>query len=119
MGRPPPWARRAADVLLAVVAASVPLSTTGMQAGVGGPGALTALGAVAGWGVARRTPLDGALAIFFGTLAVSTLASGHPLEATEWGGLWVVLAYFVFYWWIVDRAHAARIVRWVVLGAAV
>jgi O-antigen ligase len=119
MGGPPPWARRTADVLLALVAASVPLSTTGMEAGVLALGALTAVGAVAGWGVVRRTPLDGALAIFFATLALSTLASGHPLEAVGWDGLWVVLAYFVVYWWLADRSHAVRVVRWLVLGGAV
>jgi putative inorganic carbon (HCO3(-)) transporter len=115
----PPAARRAADALLVATAVAIPLSTSGMQAAVGGLVALSALGAVAGWGVVRRTPLDGVLALFYATLALSTLASGHVLEAGGWARLWVVAAYFATFWWIRDRAHAARLVGVLVAAAAV
>ncbi len=114
----PSWARRLADGLLVLVAASVPLSTTGMEAGVLVLGGLSLASVAAGWNVVRRTPLDGVLALFYGTLALSTLASGHPLEAVGWARLWVVLTYFVVVWWVRDGAHAARLTR-VVVGAAV
>src|SRR5438552_6021092 len=99
---PPPLARRAADVLLVVTAASVPLSTTGEEAGLIALAALTLVAVLARWAVVRRTPLDGVLAILGATLAASTLASGHPLQATGWLGRWVVLAYFVVFWWLRD-----------------
>ncbi len=115
----PPAARRAADLLLALMIASVPLSTTGMEAGMAALGLLAAVGAVRGWGIARRTPLDGVLAVFFATLAVSTLASGEPLDAIGWVHLWVVLAYFVVVWWVRDLGHAARLSRLLVIAGAV
>jgi putative inorganic carbon (hco3(-)) transporter len=116
---PPAWARRTADVLLGLTAAGLTLSTSGMQLGAGGLAALSALGWVRGWGVVRRTPLDGPLALFFGALLLSTLASGAPLEAAGWARPWVVIAYFGVYWWVRDRAHAVRVVRIAVGAAAV
>jgi O-antigen ligase len=71
------------------------------------------------WGIVRRTPLDGVLALFYGTLALSTLLSGHPLEASGWLRLWVVLAYFSVFWWLRDRGHAVRVTRLLVLAGAV
>ena len=115
---PPPAARRAADALLAFTAASVPLSTTGMEAGMTALAALSAAALAGGWGVVRRTPLDGVLGLFAGVLALSTLVSGHPLEADGWARLWVALAYFVVFWWLRDRAHAVRLARVVVIAGA-
>ena len=114
---PPAAVRRAADWLLVLTAASLPLSTTGMQLGAGLLFALALVGVPLGWGVARRTPLDGALAIFFGTLAVSTLASLRPLEAVGWQRPWVVIGYFAVFWWLRDGRQAVRVVQ-VVVGAA-
>jgi hypothetical protein len=114
----PAGARRLADVLLAFTAASISLSTTGMQVGILALGALSLVSLVRGWRVVRGTPLDGVLGLFFGILALSTLASGHPLEATGWSRAWVVLAYFVVFWWLRDRAHAVRFVRVLVAVAA-
>jgi len=111
--------RRAADAALVFTAVSIPLSTTGMQVGVVGLIALALLGGRAGWSVVRPTPLDGALAIFFGALALSTVASGHPLQATGWQRPWVVVTYFGVFWWLRDRAHAARFARVVVVAGAV
>ena len=119
MPGPPPVARRAADVLLALTAASIPLSTTGMEFGVLALGALTVAATVRGWGIVRRTPLDAVLALFYGTLALSTLASGHPLEASGWARLWNLLAYFAVFWWLRDGAHALRLTRVLVLAGAV
>ncbi len=119
MAAAPPPVRRAADALLVYTALCVPLSTTGMQLGIGALGALALVGAVAGWGVIRRSPLDGVIAIFFGTLALSTLVSLRPLEASGWARPWVVIGYFAVYWWLRDRAHAARFARIVVAAAAV
>ena len=116
---PPPGVRRAADALLVVTAIGIPLSTTGMEAGIIGLGALAALAAVRGWGVVRRTPLDPVLAVFYATLVVSTLASGHPLHAIGWLKAWVVLAYFAVFWWLRDVGHAARLARLVVLAGLV
>jgi O-antigen ligase len=118
-GAPPPAARRAADALLGFTAASIPLSTTGMELGVGGLAALSVVAAVKRWGVVRRTPLDGALACFYGGLALSTLASGHPLQATGWLRLWNVLTFFVVFWWLRDGAHATRVARLIVVAGAV
>lgn len=84
-----------------------------------GLGVLSIVAVVAGWGVVRRTPLDLVLAIFYATLLLSTLASGHPLEAVAWGPSWVVLAYFVVVWWTRDGAHVVRLVRLVVLAGAI
>jgi len=116
---PPPLVRRAADVLLVVTAASVPLSTTGEEAGLIALAALTLVAVLARWAVVRRTPLDGVLAILGATLAASTLASGHPLQATGWLGRWVVLAYFVVFWWLRDTHQAVRLVRVMVAAGAV
>jgi O-antigen ligase len=116
---PPRAVRRAADVLLAATIASVPLSTTGMEAGVVLLGVLALVSSARGWGVVRRTPLDGALVVFYGALALSTLASGRPLEATGWAKAWVVLAYFAVFWWTRDGAHAGRLARLLVLAGAV
>jgi O-antigen ligase len=116
---PPAAARRAARVLLGVTAASIPLSTTGMEAGVLGLLVLTAVALLARWQVVRRTPLDLVLGLFYGTLVLSTLASGHPREATGWASLWIGVTYFLTNWWIEDEAHAARLVRWLVLAATV
>src|SRR5947208_3467639 len=115
-GSPPLAARRAADALLAFTGAAIPLSTTGMEAGVLGLAALSVAALAGGWGVVRPTPLDGVLALFAGVLALSTLASGHPLQASGWARLWIVLAYFVVFWWLRDRAHAVRLAR-VIVGA--
>jgi len=109
-------ARRLADALLLLLAASVPLSTTGMEGAVLALGGLTLLGAVGGRAPVRATPLDGVLGLFYGALALSTLASGHPLEAAGWARLWVVLTYFVVFWWLRDRSQAIRLVR-VLVGA--
>ena len=115
-GSPPLAARRAADALLAFTGVAIPLSTTGMEAGVLGLAALSVAALAGGWGVVRPTPLDGVLALFGGVLALSTLASGHPLQASGWARLWIVLAYFVVFWWLRDRAHAVRLAR-VIAGA--
>src|SRR5206468_2014423 len=82
-------------------------------------GVLAAVGAAAGWRVVRPTPLDGVLAVFYGTLLLSTVASLRPLEATGWPRLWVVLAYFVVYWWARDAAHAGRLAGWLVAAGVV
>src|SRR5438094_646015 len=108
---PPLAARRAADTLLGFTAAAIPLSTTGMEAGVLGLAALSCAALVGKWGVVRGTPLDGVLALFAGVMALSTLASGHPLEASGWVRLWIALAYFVVFWWLRDPAHAVRVAR--------
>ena len=114
---PPAWARRAADALLALTVVSIPLSTSGMQVGVIGLAALSLVAAVAGWGVLRRTPLDGTLAVLFGVLALTTLASGDPFPARGWERLWIVVSYPVCMWWIRDRAHAVRLARLLVVTA--
>lgn len=108
---PPAWARRAADALLALTVISIPLSTSGMQIGVGGLAALSLVAAGAGWGVVRRTPLDGTLGLLLGVLALSTLASLDPLPANGWARLWIMITYPVSMWWIRDRAHAVRLAR--------
>jgi hypothetical protein len=115
----PAAVRRTADALLALTAASVPLSITGVQTGVIALGVLAAVATVRGWGVVRRTPLDGVLALFYGVLACTTLASGRPLEAGGWDRLWIVLAYFVVFWWVRDRAHVVRLVRLVAIAGAI
>jgi O-antigen ligase len=113
----PDWARRLADGLLLATAIGIPLSTTGMQAAVLGLTALTVVATVSGWGIVRPTPLDGVLVIFYATLALSTVASGHPLEAVGWQRLWVVTAYLVVFWWLRDAEQAARVTR-LLLGVA-
>ncbi len=101
------------------MALSIPLSTTGMQSGVIGLGVLAAVAVVCRWGVVRATPLDGVLLAFYGTLALSTGASGHPLEAVGWDRLWIVLGYFTLFWWLPDGAAAARFARLVVVAALI
>src|SRR2546426_6188 len=115
-GSPPLAARRAADALLAFTGVAITLSTTGMEAGVLGLAALSVAALAGGWDVVRPTPLDGVLTLFAGVLALSTLASGHPLQASGWARLWIVLAYFVVFWWLHDRAHAVRLAQ-VIVGA--
>ncbi len=110
-GAPPVWARRVADALLAFTVVSIPLSTSGMQIGVLALAVLSVAGAVAGWGIVRRTPLDGLLALLAGVLALSTLASLDPFPANGWARLWIVVTYPVFMWWIRDRAQAVRLAR--------
>jgi hypothetical protein len=118
-GETPRPIRRAADALLTFTAASIPLSTTAMEVGIAALGALAVAAVVGGWGVVRRTPLDGVLAVFYTTLGASTIASGHPLQAIGWLKLWVVLAYFVVFWWLRDLPHAATLARVCVLAGAV
>ncbi|HJQ85283.1 MAG TPA: hypothetical protein VKA21_14455, partial [Candidatus Binatia bacterium] len=115
----PAWARRAADALLGFAVASIPLSTTGMEAGVLALGALTLVAVARGWGVVRRTPLDAVLVLFYGVLALSTLMSGRPLEAAGWGRAWEVIAYPLVFWWLRDDAHAHRLLRLLVVAGAV
>lgn len=116
---PPRAVRRLARALLVFTVASLPLSISGMQIGIVAL-AVLALGArLAGRGVARATPLDGALAVFFGTLVVSTLASGRPLEAGGWDRPWIVVGYFGVYWWLEDRAHARRLALVLIAAGAV
>lgn len=116
--RVPAAARRLADGLLLLTAASIPLSTTGMQVGVAGLAVLSAVAAVARWGIVRRTPLDGVLAIFFGVLLVSTLVTGDPRRAVGWERPWVVVGYFAIYWWLRDREDAVRFAAVVVAAGA-
>jgi hypothetical protein len=111
--------RRAADALLALTAVSIPLSTTGMELGIGGLGVLTVVAALRGSSPVRRTPLDGVLAVFYAVLALSTLASGRPLAAIGWLHSWIVLAYFGVFWWLRDSDAAYRLVRLVVAAGAV
>ncbi len=107
-------------MLLAGLALSAPLSISGMQIPMGALGVLALAGVPLGWRVVRRTPLDGALALFFGVCAVSTLASGHPLQAVGWPRpLWLLTAYFVVFWWLRDREHACRLAVLVVAAGAV
>jgi len=116
---PPPAVRRAADAFLALTVVSIPLSTTGMEAVVIGLGVLALGATLAGRTVVVRTPLDGVLALFYGVLALSTLASGHPLEAIGWAKLWIVLTYFGVFWWVRDGAHAGRLARLLVVAGTV
>lgn len=102
------------------MAASAPLSISGMQIAMGGLIGLSLASGVLGWGVVRRTPLDVPLAIMFGAFALSTLAGGQVPEAKGWlRPLWLLSAYFVVFWWLRDREHAWRLARWVVLAGAV
>jgi len=116
---PPPGVRRVADGLLALTIASVPLSTTGMEVGIAGLGVLTAVASLRGWHVARRSPLDGVIVLFYGVLALSTLASGRPQDAVGWAHSWVVLGYFVVFWWVRDARHAGRLAGLLVGAGAV
>ena len=123
MGRnasPPPAVRRLADALLACLALSTPLSISGMQIAMGTLGILALLGIPLRWGVVRRTPLDGVLALLFGVFAVSTVASGHPFRAVGWlRPPWLLSSYFVVSWWLRDRDHARRMALFVVAAGAV
>jgi hypothetical protein len=116
---PPAGVRRVAEGLLVLTVAMIPLSTTGMEAGVIGLSVLTAASLPLRWHVVRATPLDPVLGLFYGALALSTIASLHPLEAVGWAHLWVVLAYFAVFWWVRDRGHAARLVRVLVAAGTV
>jgi O-antigen ligase len=106
-------------VLLAFTAASAPLSISGMQIGMVALAVLAAAGVGRSWTVVRRTPLDGVLALCGGVLALSTVASGHLLQANEWPRYWVALAYFVVFWWLRDRDHARRLALVVVIAGGV
>jgi hypothetical protein len=102
--------RRAADACLVWTAWSIPLSTTGMELGIG---ALVVLAVVASWQgtpVVRRTPLDVVLAAMFAAFAASTLASGHPFGAPGFFRPWVVVGYFGIFWWLEDERAALRFV---------
>src|SRR5262249_50134301 len=117
---PPPAVRRLADALLACLALSTPLSISGMQIAMGALGILALLGIPLRWGVVRRTPLDGVLALLFGVFAVSTVASGHPFRAVGWlRPPWLLSSYFVVSWWLRDRDHARRMALFVVAAGAV
>src|SRR5579885_2399188 len=90
-----------------------------MEGGVLALGGLTLLAGIRGRWVPRRTPLDAVLVVFYATLALSTLASGHPLAAPGWLRLWVVLTFFVVAWWVRDRRHAAHLARVVAVAGTV
>jgi hypothetical protein len=101
------------------MAVSMPLSTSGMQIAAG---ALPGLAVLAWWWgmpLLRRTPLDGVLGLAAIVFAISTLASGHPLQAGGWARLWVVIGYFGVYWWLEDEHAVLRFVRWLLIAAAV
>ena len=99
-----------ADALLFLLAAAIPLSTTAMEGAVLALGVLTLFAAASGQTPVRATPLDGVLGLFYATLALSTVASGHLRDATGWERLWVVLTYFVVFWWLRDRRQTIRFV---------
>ena len=109
-------ARRVTDALLFLLAAAIPLSTTAMEGAVLALGVLTLLTAARRQSPVRATPLDGVLGLFYATLALSTVVSGHLREATGWARLWVVLTYFVVFWWLRDRRQAIRFV-YVLVGS--
>jgi O-antigen ligase len=111
--------RRLADVLLAFTAASAPLSISGMEIGIVALAVLAAAGVGRSWNVIRRTPLDSVLALCAGVLALSTVASGHVLQANDWLRQWIALAYFVVFWWLRDRDHARRLALVVVIAGGV
>jgi O-antigen ligase len=116
---PPRWARRVADGCLWFTAATIPLSTTGMQLGVAGLAVLSVASAIQGWGIVRRTPLDGVIGFFFACCAVSTLASGHPLEAIGWIKLWTTGSFFVVYWWLEGARGGNRFMRTLAVAGGV
>jgi O-antigen ligase/polysaccharide polymerase Wzy-like membrane protein len=111
--------RRGAGWLLALLAVSIPLSTTGMVVALVGLAAVTLLAWWAGEGVVRATPLDGVLGLFVGALVLSTLASGRPWEAATAPKIWVMIGYFVVYWWLADAGDARRFARLVVAAGTV
>ena len=90
-----------------------------MQIGAVG---LVVLALVASWQgtpVVRRTPLDEVLLAMVAAFALSTLASGHPLDAPGWGRLWIAVTYFGVFWWLEDARGAVRFVGWLVAAACV
>lgn len=109
--------RRAAHACLTLTAWAIPLSTTGMQVGIGGLAVLAAIAWWRGMGIVRRTPLDLVLGVMFACFALSTLASGHPFAAPGWGRLWIVVGYFGVYWWLEDDATTLRFVRSLLIAA--
>jgi O-antigen ligase len=111
--------RQAASACLALTAWSIPLSTSGMQIGAASLFVLALVAWGAGVPVVRRTPLDGLLALVLAVFALSTLASGRPLQADGWLRLWIVVTYFGVYWWLEDAAAAVRFAHRLVLAAAV
>ncbi len=111
--------RQAATACLALLAWSIPLSTSGMQIGAGGSFVLALVAWWRGMPVVRRTPLDPLLLLVFGVFALSTLASGRPLQADGWTRLWIVVTYFGVFWWLADTDAAVRFARWLVLAGAV
>ena len=119
MSVPPSGVRRVADGLLALTIVCVPLSTTGMEVGIAALGALAVFASLRGWAVVRRSPLDGVIVLFYGVLALSTLASGRPQDAVGWAHSWVVLGYFGVSWWVRDARHAGRLGGLLVLAGAV
>lgn len=113
-----PRLRRAADACLVWTACAIPLSTTGMQLGIGALALLAIVASVQGTPVVRRTPLDLVLAAMFAAFGASLLASGHPLAAPGWDRPWVVLGYFVIFWWLEDECAALRFVGWLLAAAS-
>ena len=101
------------------MAVSMPLSTSGMQIAAGGLAGAAVLAWWRGGPVVRRTPLDLVLGLTALVFAVSTVASGHPLQGGGWVRLWVVIGYFGVYWWLEDERAVLRFVRWLVLASVV
>ena len=101
------------------MAVSIPLSTTGVEAGVVGLAVLAVVASARGHAVMRRTPLDGFLALFYAVLAVSTLASGRPRQAVGWVHAWIVLTYLTVFWWLDGRDRVLRFVHLVVIAGAI
>src|SRR2546429_9437726 len=87
-----------------------------MEGAVLALGVLTLLTAARRQSPVRATPLDGVLGLFYATLALSTVVSGHLREATGWARLWVVVTYFVVFWWLRDRRQTIRFM-YVLVGA--
>jgi putative inorganic carbon (HCO3(-)) transporter len=114
-----PWLRRAADACLLLVAWGIPLSTSGAQIGAVGLVVLAVAAQRSEHPVIGRTPFDGVLALFFATLAVSTLASGRPLEGAGWARLWIVIAFYGVFWWLDDEARVDRLVGGLVVAGCV
>lgn len=115
----PPAARRMAGALLALLAVSLPSSTTGMQAAVVALLVLSAIARARSWPLPWRTPLDAPLLVFGFVCAVSTAASLHVRDASDWASLWIVAGYFVTYWWLEGLPGTVRFVTWWIVAAAV
>ena len=115
--RPDLW-RKAANGCLLLTAASIPLSTSGMQIGIGALVLLALIARLTGRHVVRRTPLDLLLACVAIAFALSTLASDRPLNAPGWGRLWVVIGYFGIFWWLDDEEAVGRFVTTLVAAGA-